>query len=56
MTLIFRVLCFRVVEPMGFAKMRFKVIVKMGRSKHTFHHEHSKSLLAKRGTETSRLI
>ena len=43
-------LCFRVVEPMGFAKRMLKVMVEMGRSKHTFNK------IAERSIESSRLI
>ena len=39
-----KMLCVRVVEPMGFANMRFKVVVNMGRSEHRLHHELSNTL------------
>ena len=43
--LFLRVLYFQVGESMGFAKTRFKVMVKMGLSRHMFHHGHSNKLL-----------
>ena len=53
-----RVLWFGVLEPVDlepveFAKMRLKVMVNMGRSKHAFNHVEK---TAKRSTESSRLI